>query len=198
MYLYYTFYDLLFAQNCSYETSSFKNKPILKFSVPIYHEYIYDNFCWKVFDKRNLTWFDWDTYYMRGSRIFFSWGRDDGVCPGGVGVGGVPRLFSFYFLYLINYFNPTPPSPLLSRSVHVSTYFGLSLWKKNISIFLQLSSTRFYKEFLLCQKRDIMLGFLLQLICHDVKILNNFFLGLLLWCYSFIIISYILSRCRKP
>lgn len=88
MYLYYTFYDLLFAQNCSYETSSFKNKPILKFSVLIYHEYIYDNFCWKVFDKRNLTWFDWDTYYMRGSRIFFPWGRDDGVCPGGVGGGG--------------------------------------------------------------------------------------------------------------
>lgn len=111
MYLYYTFYDLLFAQNCSYETSSFKNKPILKFSVPIYHEYIYDNFCWKVFDKRNLTWFDWDTYYMRGSRIFFSWGRDDGVCPGGVGVGGVPRLFSFYFLYLINLFQPHPTQP---------------------------------------------------------------------------------------
>lgn len=182
MYLYYTFYDLLFAQNCSYETSSFKNKPILKFSVPIYREYIYDNFCWKVFDKRNLTWFDWDTYYMRGSRIFFPWGRDDGVCPGGVGGGA----FRGFFLFT------------LTRSVHVSTYFGLSLWKKNISIFLQLSSTRFYKEFLLCQKRDIMLGFLLQLICHDVKILNNFFLGLLLWCYSFIIISYILSRCRKP
>lgn len=111
MYLYYTFYDLLFAQNCSYETSSFKNKPILKFSVPIYHEYIYDNFCWKVFDKRNLTWFDWDTYYMRGSRIFFPWRRDDGARWGG---GGVPRLFSFYFLYLINLFQPhtTQPPPV--------------------------------------------------------------------------------------
>lgn len=110
MYLYYTFYDLLFAQNCSYETSFFKNKPILKFSVPIYREYIYDNFCWKVFDKRNLTWFDWDTYYMRGSRIFFPWGRDDAVCPGGVGVGGVPRLF-FFLLFVFDKFISTSPHP---------------------------------------------------------------------------------------
>lgn len=166
MYLYYTFYDLLFAQNCSYETSSFKNKPILKFSVLIYHEYIYDNFCWKVFDKRNLTWFDWDTYYKRGSRFFFPRGRDDGVC---LGEGAIWGFFSFYFLVFDKFIlTPPPSSPLLSSSVHVSTC-------ENISIFLQLSSTRFYKEFLLCQKRDIMLGFLLQLICHDVKILNNFF-----------------------
>lgn len=137
MYLYHTFYDLLFAQNCSYETSSFKNKPILKFSVPIYHEYIYDNFCWKVFDKSNLTWFDWDTYYMRGSRIFFPWGRDDGVCPGGVG-GGRSEAF-FFLLFVFDKFISTPPHPAPS-CLDPCMFQHILDWaceKKYISIFLQ-------------------------------------------------------------
>lgn len=136
---------------------------------------------------------------MRGSRIFFPWGRDDGVCPGGVGGGGRSEAF-FFLLFVFDKFISTPPHPAPS-CLDPCTFQHILDWaceEKKFPSFYSWVPLVFIKNFFYAKKRDIMLGFLLQLICHDVKILNNFFLGRLLWCYSFIIISYILSRCRKP
>lgn len=140
--------------------------------------------------KIHITCADPEFFSLEGGMMVFAQ----------VGWGGGRSEAFFFLLFVFDKFISTPPHPAPS-CLDPCMFQHILDWaceKKNISIFLQLSSTRFYKEFLLCQKRDIMLGFLLQLICHDVKILNNFFLGRLLWCYSFIIISYILSRCRKP
>lgn len=115
------------------------------------------------------------------------------------GGGGRSEAF-FFLLFVFDKFISTPPHPAPS-CLDPCMFQHILDWaceKKIFPSFYSWVPLVLYKEFLLCQKRDIMLGFLLQLICHDVKILNNFFLGLLLWCYSFIIISYILSRCRKP
>lgn len=148
----------------------------------------------------NVTNLIWLRYILHARIQNFFLLREGWWClPRWGGGGGRSEAF-FFLLFVFDKFISTPPHPAPS-CLDPCMFQHILDWaceKKNISIFLQLSSTRFYKEFLLCQKRDIMLGFLLQLICHDVKILNNFFLGLLLWCYSFIIISYILSRCRKP